>query len=61
MKTKTSRSAAQSEPTEANIRECAYQLYADSDLSNGHDVEHWVDATAILQAEAVRAMTNNSR
>ena len=52
---KPSQPAALSEPSEASIRECAYRLYANSGCSDGHDVDHWIEATAILKAEAVGA------
>lgn len=49
------------EPSEASIRECAYRLYAHSDCSDGHDVDHWVEATAILKAKATGEQINSAR
>lgn len=41
------------EPSEANIRERAYILYEEGDRLDGHDIEHWVEATAQLKAKAL--------
>ena len=58
---KASQPSALSEPSEANIRECAYGLYEKGDRSDGHDVDDWIKATAVLKAQAVGAQTNSSR
>lgn len=41
------------EPNEDNIRAHAYMLYEKANCDNGHDVEHWVEATAQLKEQAL--------
>jgi hypothetical protein len=58
---KRSQPAAFIEPSDASIRACAYGLYEKSNRGDGHDVDHWVEATAILKAQAVGSQTSSSR
>ena len=53
--TKSAPTSTVSEPSEASIRECAYGLYEKANRCDGHDVDHWVEATAVLKAETVGA------
>ena len=45
--------SASSEPSDERIRECAYGLYEKADRRNGHDVDDWLEATAMLKAQPV--------
>ena len=37
-----------SKPSEDDIRDYAYHLYRQSNCAPGHDLEHWLEATACL-------------
>lgn len=41
------------EPNDDNIRSHAYMLYEKANCCNGHDIEHWVEATAQLKEQAL--------
>jgi hypothetical protein len=38
------------EPTEDEIRDYAYHLYQQSGCTPGHDLDHWLEAKACLEA-----------
>ena len=48
------------EPSEAVIRDYAYQLYQQGSGAHGHDVDHWLEATACLKAN-IPAHASRSR
>lgn len=55
MTKKTKRPApANREPTEDEIRDCAYHLFEQGGRVSGHDLEHWLEAKACLKSRIPR-------
>jgi len=52
--------AVAAEPSEAVIRDYAYQLYQQGSGAHGYDVDHWLEATACLKAN-IPAHASRSR
>jgi hypothetical protein len=50
MKNKSARSLTLAKPSEDDIRNYAFHLYEQSNCVPGHDLDHWLEATACLQA-----------
>jgi len=46
-----------SEPNEASIREHAYSIYEKANYCDGHDLEHWVEATAQLKSRVAESQS----
>jgi hypothetical protein len=50
MKNKALRPLVLNKPSESDIREYAFHLYAQSNRRPGHDLENWLEAKACLEA-----------
>lgn len=57
MKDQTSHEKAPHQPTEAEIRECAYRIYEQSGRVSGRDLDHWLKAEAELAGHGAPAST----
>ena len=46
---------------EDDIRSYAYEIYAQGDGAHGHDLAHWFEASAYLQAQELKSQPGAAR
>ena len=60
MKNKDTRTLVLNKPSESDIREYAYHLYAQSHWIRGRDLDNWLEAEAYLEAN-IPSPTSHTR
>jgi hypothetical protein len=53
-----SNSHARSHPHEKAVRDYAYHLYEQGGRKDGHDFDHWIEATACIEANIPTSRSN---
>ena len=53
MKNQPSAVTAPAQPSQDDIRSYAFHLYQQSNCSEGHDLDNWLEATACLKANVL--------